>query len=125
MQYVNYEEAIVLKYGIELIGWTHNKFCNPSELSNALEPLHTLLKALNNQSCKFVKLSPLEHRAREVKYRGDVASGAIVVKQQKTHKDAGLKRKGTSGDATDMRPGKRIRSGETINEDGDDSLHAE
>jgi hypothetical protein len=125
MQYANYEEAIVLKYGIELIGWTHDKFSNPSELSNALEPLRTLLEALNNQSCKFVKLSFSEHRAREAKYRADIASGAIAVKQRKTRKDAGTKRKGPNGDdATDTRPGKRIRSEEMVN-DSDDDTHGE
>ncbi|KAF8163958.1 hypothetical protein BJ912DRAFT_864500 [Pholiota molesta] len=119
MQYANYEEAIVLKYGIELVGWTHEKFCNPSELSSSLGPLRTLLDALNDHSCKFVKLSPLERRDREIKYRANVASGAIVAKQRKTRKDAGTKRK-SSATTSETRPGKRIRSDETVeNSDAD------
>lgn len=123
MQYANYEEAIVLKYGIELVGWTHEKFCNPSELSNALEPLRKLLEALNSQTCKFVKLSPSERRDRQAKYKSDVASGAIAPRQRKTRKDAGTKRKAKGSDqGPGGRPGKRVRSDEVISDnDGDES----
>ena len=120
MQYANYEEAIVLKYGIEMVGWTHNKFCNPSELSNSLEPLRTLLEALSNQTCKFVRLSPAERRAREAKYRADVASGALQVKKRKTRKDVGFKRKATEGNDNTERPKKRIRSQDTVNDSDED-----
>ncbi len=120
MQYANYEEAIVLKYGIEMVGWTHEKFCNPSELSNSLEPLRTLLEALNTQTCKFARLSPAERRAREAKYKADVASGAIQVKKRKTRKDVGSKRKATEGDDNTERPQKRIRSQDTVNDSDED-----
>ncbi|KAF8238414.1 hypothetical protein L208DRAFT_1242486, partial [Tricholoma matsutake] len=60
MHYVNYEEAIIQHYGIEFIGWTYDKFINPSELSTAIEPLHKLLDAINNGNCKFVKLTKEE-----------------------------------------------------------------
>jgi hypothetical protein len=42
MQYVNYEEDIVLHYGVVLEGWTHDKFVNPSKLSSTLPPLQKL-----------------------------------------------------------------------------------
>jgi hypothetical protein len=57
MQYVNYEEAIVQCYGVLLKGWTFNRFVNPSELSTSLPPLQKLLNALNDGSCKIVKLT--------------------------------------------------------------------
>ncbi len=117
MQYTNYEVDIVIKYGIELVGWTHDKFCNPSELSNSLEPLRTLLDALNNQTCKFVKLSPQDRRAREAKYQADVASGSIPGKQRKTRKDSGTTRKRKLGITETDRAGKRIRSSETVHSD--------
>lgn len=41
MQYVNYEESIVQRYGVVLEGWTFDRFVNPSELSTALPPSRT------------------------------------------------------------------------------------
>jgi hypothetical protein len=54
MNYINYEEAIVQRYGIELVGWTYDKFVNPSEFSSALGPLRKLIDAINAGECKFV-----------------------------------------------------------------------
>jgi hypothetical protein len=47
MQYVNYKEVIILQYGLELQGWTYDKFVNPSELSTSLPSLRKLLDAIN------------------------------------------------------------------------------
>ena len=93
MQYVNYEEAIVQRYGIVLEGWTFARFVNPSELSTALPPLQKLLDALNDGSCKFVKLTREQRKAREKEYREKVVTGEIQVRERKTRKDAGQKRK--------------------------------
>ena len=93
MQYVNYEEAIVQRYGIVLEGWTFARFVNPSELSTALPPLQKLLNALNDGSCKFVKLTREQCKAREKEYREKVVTGEIQVRERKTRKDAGQKRK--------------------------------
>ena len=60
MQYVNYEEAIIQRYGIELKGWTYDNFVNPSELSTSLPSLQKLLNAINTGDCKFVKLTAEE-----------------------------------------------------------------
>jgi hypothetical protein len=57
MQYVNYEEAIVQCYGVVIEGWTFDKFINLSELSTSIPPLKTLLDALNDGRCKFIKLT--------------------------------------------------------------------
>lgn len=64
MQYVKYEEAIVQRYGIEIQGWTHDKFANPSEFSSSLPPLQKLLDAINAGDCKFVKLTTEERHKR-------------------------------------------------------------
>ena len=75
MHYKNYEEAIVQCYDIELIGWTYNKFINPSELSTAIEPLHKLLDVINNGNCKFVKLMKEEQQKWLDTYRAKVMAG--------------------------------------------------
>jgi hypothetical protein len=93
MQYVNYEEAIVQRYGVVLEGWTFDRFVNPSELSTAIPPLQILLDALNNGSCKFIKLTREQHKEHEKDYRAKLVSGEAQVHQRKTRKDAGKKRK--------------------------------
>ena len=89
MQYVNYEEAIVQRYGIDLQGWTYNKFVNPSELSTALPPLRNLLDAINAGNCKFVKLTAEELHKRLESYKKKVASGELKIHERKKRSDAG------------------------------------
>ena len=131
MNYVNYEEAIVQRYGALLEGWTFPKFVNPSELSTGLPPLQTLLDALNNGSCKFVKLSREERKARETCHRQKLASGEIQVHERKTRKDAGKKRKRSSkivasdcGSGTEMgdeaASHKKHKSAPTVDTESDD-----
>jgi len=64
MQYANYEELIIQKYGVELQGWTFEKLVNPSLLSTSLPGLRCLLDAINNRDCKFTRLSPLKVKMR-------------------------------------------------------------
>ncbi|KAJ6612564.1 hypothetical protein B0H10DRAFT_1952250 [Mycena sp. CBHHK59/15] len=75
MQYVHYREDIVLIQGIELIGWTADKFMSPSGLSSLLTVLTTLRDVLKNGDCKWVKLEPEDLKARKAEWRADVAAG--------------------------------------------------
>ncbi len=93
MNYTDYYNAVVKKYGVELVGWTHPVFANPSQLGTKLKPLTDLVEALENDDCKFVRLTAAELADRESKYRKDVEDGTIVVKERKIRVDAG-KRKG-------------------------------
>ncbi|KAJ6481140.1 hypothetical protein C8R45DRAFT_1100697 [Mycena sanguinolenta] len=103
MEYVHYEECIVLRYGVMLIGWTADKFANPSELSSSLIVLTTLRDALKNGECKWVKLSREERRERQAKWNAGVADGTITPKSRKQRSDAAQprKRKHADMDATD------------------------
>lgn len=93
MQYVNYERAIVLRLGVELQGWTHPMWANPSELSTSLPPLQILFDAIKDGSCKFVKLTREECKAREVEYQHKIKAGQVQVSMRKKRKDAGIKRR--------------------------------
>lgn len=91
MQYVNYERDIVLRFGIELIGWTHPTWINPSELSTSLPPLQALLDAIKSGTCKFVRLTHGDRKVREAEYYKKVEAGEIDIGRKK-RKDAGKKR---------------------------------
>ncbi|KAI0323730.1 hypothetical protein GY45DRAFT_1376113 [Cubamyces sp. BRFM 1775] len=91
MNYANHEQEIVLCYGVELVGWTHSQFTNPSSLSTSLPPLRILLAALESGACSFQRLSPKELGARQKAHDEKVAVGTIAT--QKQCSDAGKSRK--------------------------------
>ncbi|GBE84240.1 hypothetical protein SCP_0602180 [Sparassis crispa] len=96
MNYVNYERDIVLKYGITLQGWTHEKWANPSDLSTSPPPLRTLLAALESGTCKFEQLTSEELKKRTEEYDQKVAAGEAVARKKRKDtggKHAGMRRK--------------------------------
>lgn len=97
MKYVDYEEQVIFKYGVELVGWTFDRFVCPSSLSTSLPGLMKLFGAINNGECKFVKLSPLEVKKRREERDKQIGNGGISVKVRKTRKDIGSKRPRTKG----------------------------
>ncbi|KAJ6565149.1 hypothetical protein DFH09DRAFT_852011, partial [Mycena vulgaris] len=93
MQYVNYKEDIEHRYGVELIGWTPEKWCNPSKLTSSLPVLRTLLNALKSDECKFVVIPDTVLKARKAAYEADIAAGRIEGKHRNPRSDIGKKRK--------------------------------
>jgi hypothetical protein len=92
MQYLNYEEQIVIRYGIKLEGWTYDTLKNPSELSTSLPPLQALSNAIDNGTCKFIKMSAAEKKKYEDEFHTKVQSGEVNVRKRKIRKDAGKKK---------------------------------
>ena len=92
MQYVNYEEQIVIRYVIKLDGWTYENFRNPSEFSSSLPPLQELSDAIDNGTCKFVKLTPAEKKQFEHEFNTKVQAGQVILRKRKIRKDAGKKK---------------------------------
>ena len=118
MQYVDYEEKIVQRYGIELVGWTFEKFINPSELSTSLSGLQQLLDAINNGTCKFVKLTALQLNERRQALQKNISEGNIPVpKGRKPRKDRGTKRRveneNGESDVENQRPNPKKRRSTT------------
>jgi len=92
MRYINYEEEIVIRYGIKLEGWTYENFKNPSELSSSLPPLRALSEAIRNGTCKFVKLTAAEKKKFEQEFNAKVQTGQVILRKRKIRKDAGKKK---------------------------------
>ena len=92
MQYINYEEAIVQHYGIELQGWIYNRFVNPSELSTSLPSLQKLLNTIDTSDCKFVKLTAKECHKHQETYKKKVVNGEIKVCERKIRSDTGKRK---------------------------------
>ena len=96
MHYTDYEEKVVQRYGVELIGWTYEKLVNPSELSTSLRQL---LEAINTGSCKFIKLTQAQLKQHCDEHQKAIEDGSLPApKMCKPRKDRGTKRKHTSDD---------------------------
>jgi hypothetical protein len=93
MQYVHYEEEIVLKRGVKLVGWTYDNIANPSTLSSAVQPLRNLRDAIKQGQCHFVRLSPQEVNKLKAAYQEKVRQGQVVPRQRKPRKDKGVRRR--------------------------------
>jgi hypothetical protein len=99
MHYADYEEKIVQRYGVELIGWTYEKLVNPSELSTSLPGLRQLLEAIKTGSCKFIKLTQAQLKQRREEHQKAIEDGSLPApKTRKPRKDRGSKRKRTDDD---------------------------
>ena len=68
MDYENYEKAILIDLGIALVGWTHPTFARPSELPLEVQPLETLLRALNTGACYFRRITEAERNCHIFAY---------------------------------------------------------
>ena len=113
MCYIDYEEKIVQRYGIELVGWTYEKFVNPSKLSTSLPGLQQLLNAINNGTCKFVKLTPLQLYEHRQALQKSISEGTVPAKKgRKPRKDRGTKRKAgneSGGSDVETRPNLNLK----------------
>jgi hypothetical protein len=133
MRYLNYEEEIVIRYGIKLEGWTYEKIKNPSELSSSLPPLRALSDAIDNGTCRFIKLTATEKKKFEQEFNAKVQSGEVTLRKRKLRKDAGKKKakrrrtdlngkvandsESSSGSDEDEEEGVAFKSSEFVNDD--------
>ncbi|KAJ7765463.1 hypothetical protein DFH07DRAFT_955705 [Mycena maculata] len=99
MQYVWYEEDIVHRYSIVLLGWTFPQLVNLSELSTSLPALQELYDALKEGRCFFKKLTMEELATRKEDWLKDVKAGVVERKHRGTRSDKGVKRKARDDDS--------------------------
>jgi hypothetical protein len=83
MNYDNYEKKIVEEMGYALIGWpvSGGDVTNPGTLTT--EELAKLDTALTQKTCRWVKLSPSELKARQENNQIRQANGANIYKARK------------------------------------------
>ncbi|OSC96263.1 hypothetical protein PYCCODRAFT_1429195 [Trametes coccinea BRFM310] len=86
MNYVNHEKDVVLRYGVELVGY-HPSFVNPSSLTSSLPTLRNLLAAIDDGTCHFRRVPPNELRKREQDHDAKVRAGEIAPRKKRS--DAG------------------------------------
>ncbi|TFY52520.1 hypothetical protein EVJ58_g9971 [Rhodofomes roseus] len=109
MNYVNFERDFIVKFGINVTGWTFDKFINPSEMSTSLPPLQKLLSALKDGSCRFYRLPEPERVRREEEFNRKVLSGEIAPRKER--QDKGVLRGKRAANAVD--PGSDTDDGGT------------
>ena len=92
MSYEQYDHEIVLRYGVQVVGWPSSiPFTSPSKIFSVTD-LITLRDAWRAKTCRWVRLSPIELTKfkKEVEAKEAAAGGK---KLRKKRSDAGKKRK--------------------------------
>lgn len=93
MQYIQYDRDIVQVYDVKLVGWTHPKWCSPSNLGSNEGQLITLNNALGSEDCKWVEVNDKEKANHKVEWGNRVESGDVrAPKARKPRKDKGTTR---------------------------------
>lgn len=109
MEYLNYEKKIVIDFGIELVGWTHETFACPSALPNSIEDLKKLREALEDGSCYFRHLPQSERARRHGAYEAQVRAGEIKTRRERSDKGGRHKTQRDVNSDNGRQPNKRPR----------------
>jgi hypothetical protein len=92
MCYVKYDQDIVTKHKVELVGWPVSiKFANPSEIGT-VDDIRKLRQALKVGDCKWIVQSRGQQAAYAERLAEKVAAGEQVVKKRKERSDKGKPR---------------------------------
>ncbi|EIW82716.1 hypothetical protein CONPUDRAFT_151773 [Coniophora puteana RWD-64-598 SS2] len=118
MMYKSYWD-LVLKQKVELIGWPEGiTFGNPSDVLHNRDDAHRLWRALESNTCQWVKLTDAELRDRTAMLNRRAANGEAVFKTRKPRSDKGKKRK--QAPATAAAASKKHKSAEFVDEEEED-----
>ena len=92
MKWKDYEKSLVKRYGVQLVGWPRDF---PFDIEKLREDdLKLLNKALDNETCRWVRVTIEETEAR---LADEAASGDVDKLPRKRRSDMGKKRKATDG----------------------------
>jgi hypothetical protein len=91
MNYANYEKAIVLLYGVKVVGWPLNEFVSPSDVTN-INDMRKLRDAWKTGACKWVRLTQAELDTHSASIEARQMNGEVVGKPRKKRSDAGVTR---------------------------------
>ena len=91
MNYVNYEDAIVERFKVKLVGWTFKQFVSPTDI-NTVQDVRELRNALKNGACHWVQLSPQALKDHVAAVDERRKQGEVVGKKRKERNDKGVAR---------------------------------
>lgn len=90
MNYDNYEEKVVQRLKVKLVGWPFEKIVSPAKLYTIGE-LRTLRDALRCGACSWVKLSKSELKVHADNITMRRTAGEVIGKTRKERSDKGVK----------------------------------
>jgi hypothetical protein len=68
VEFTHYEDRVVQRYLVKLVGWNHPQWVNPSDLKGGIDALEKVAEALSKGTCRFVKITQdeVEERQRRI-----------------------------------------------------------
>ena len=91
MNYPNYEQLIMQKHQVKLVGFTFHEFISPFNI-NTVNDLQILRDALRCGSCCWVRMTKSEVARHSADLAAREAGGVIVGKKRKGRSDKGMTR---------------------------------
>ncbi|KAG2352377.1 hypothetical protein BDR07DRAFT_1498432 [Suillus spraguei] len=65
VEFTHYEDRVVQRYLVKLVGWNHPQWVNPSDLKGGIDALKKVAEALSKGTCHFVKITQDEVEERQ------------------------------------------------------------
>src|SRR5271168_507101 len=115
MNYDNYDEKVVQKFKVKLVGWPFEKIISLAKLYTIGE-LRTLRDTLRSGACCWVQLSKLELKAHANEIATRREGGEVIGKIRKQRSDKGVKT------GPRCKPGARDESSDSEDDDEDRDL---
>jgi hypothetical protein len=91
MNYPNYEQQIMQKLQVKLVGYTYHKFISPFNIST-VNDLRILRDALRCGSCCWIRMTKGEVARHSAELTAQEAAGVTIGKKRKERSDKGLTR---------------------------------
>ncbi|KAG0691537.1 hypothetical protein DFH29DRAFT_1010831 [Suillus ampliporus] len=57
VEFTHYEDRVVQRYLVKLVGWNHPQWLNPLDLKGGIDALEKVVEALSKGTCHFVKIT--------------------------------------------------------------------
>ena len=121
MNYVNYEQEMIIRRGFILRGWALPEFKNPSDLSSSLAPLKAQWESLASGKCHWAHATPEEKAAAQESHNAKLANGQVKPRKQRS--DKGKKHAQPKHSRKKPRRASPISSSENSSSEGHEDRH--
>ena len=96
MEYKNFHRDILVKHGVQLLGWPFEKLQSPGNMGSSLPVFMKILKSMEADEIRFESLSLEEVQHLDAEHEASIAAGEIEApKQRKIRSDAGKRKRKT------------------------------
>jgi hypothetical protein len=96
MEYKNFHRDVLVKHGVQLLGWPFRKLQSPGSMGSSLPVFVKILKSMEADEIRFELLSLEEVQRLDAEHEASIAAGDVdAPKQRKIRSDTGKRKRKT------------------------------